>query len=39
LHLGRSKYAMHLTYTRLLTGEEGAHSDFDWLNLSVERRF
>lgn len=40
LHVGRSDYAFHFTYFRLLSGEEEAiHSDSDWLNFSFERRF
>lgn len=39
LHVGRSGYAFHLTYYRSLSGEEASHSDSDWLNLSLERRF
>ena len=40
LHVGKSNYAFHLTYFRLLSGEEeGLHSDSDWLNFSFERRF
>lgn len=39
LHVGRSDYAFHLTYYRVLSGEEAIHSDSDWLNLSLELRF
>jgi hypothetical protein len=39
LHVGRLGYTFHFTYSRVLTGEEGIHSDSAWLNFSFERRF
>jgi hypothetical protein len=38
LHVGRSDYAIHITYVGLVSGEEATHSDSDWLSFSVERR-
>jgi hypothetical protein len=39
LHVGTLGYAFHFTYSRLLSGEQGIHSDSAWLNFSFERRF
>jgi hypothetical protein len=38
-HVGTLRSTFHLTYSRLLSGEEGRNSDSAWLNFSFERRF
>lgn len=39
LHLAWGRYTLHLTGFRMISGEAASHSDSDWLNLSLDRRF